>query len=220
MLKILKTKTESGYLFKITTEEGSFEISFEGNLDLYFRNVLDDNTLYDEPYQKTFRITKENYFLYSLFEELYNKIKESRVYEVRENDFLMYGNVSETEENIKNVELWNKQLNYYQKQNPERLFKNNAVEWHCDDYSYNEGNILKVEDGNEEFLVTFIKRVVDTIYSTNSVRFRNSGSRYIPFNFLFMDMYNKLCNYEPENNQIHIEEYLYQKKLMLKRNEK
>ena len=47
---------------------------------------------------------------------------------------------------------------------------------------------------------------------TYSIRFRNSGSRYEPFNICFMQMYNELKNYDSNCHQIHIEEYLYKQK--------
>ncbi len=48
------------------------------------------------------------------------------------------------------------------------------------------------------------------------IRFRNSGSRYSPFNTVFMKMYNDLKEIDDINDyghQIHIEEYIYTKKL-------
>ena len=64
------------------------------------------------------------------------------------------------------------------------------------------------------FNVLFIDKCKDnSIYKSYSVRIRNSGSRYGYFNVIFMRMYNKLCQYEPNFHQIHIEEYMYQKKL-------
>ena len=45
------------------------------------------------------------------------------------------------------------------------------------------------------------------------IRFRNSGSRYDPFNIIFMRMYEKLKKINDVNeygHQIHIEEYLYE----------
>ena len=50
---------------------------------------------------------------------------------------------------------------------------------------------------------------------TRSIRFRNSGSSYQPFNILFMDVFNKLQEYDPNYHQMHIEEYAYQKKLKI-----
>ena len=70
--------------------------------------------------------------------------------------------------------------------------------------------IKKEED---TFIVKFEKSKVEDIFLTYSVRLRNSGSRYDPFNLFFMRMYLNLVNYEPDFHQIHIEEYLWQKKL-------
>ena len=46
-----------------------------------------------------------------------------------------------------------------------------------------------------------------------SVRISNSGSRYGYFNIPFMNMYTKLCEYNPDYHQIHMEEYLYNEKV-------
>ena len=46
------------------------------------------------------------------------------------------------------------------------------------------------------------------------IRFRNSGSRYDPFNIIFMRMYERLKKIDDVNDyghQIHMEEYLYEK---------
>ena len=51
------------------------------------------------------------------------------------------------------------------------------------------------------------------------IRFRNSGSRYDPFNIVFMRMFLKLQQVDDINDfghQIHIEEFLYQKRLLKK----
>ena len=53
-----------------------------------------------------------------------------------------------------------------------------------------------------------IQNVIDEFFSSYCVRLRNSGSRYDPFNILFMNMYYKLCVYEPDYHQVHMEELL------------
>ena len=51
---------------------------------------------------------------------------------------------------------------------------------------------------------------------TVTIRFRNSGSYYHPFNFVFMRHFNKLQEFDPvldnEFHQLHIEELTYQLK--------
>jgi hypothetical protein len=51
------------------------------------------------------------------------------------------------------------------------------------------------------------------IPGTLTIRFRNSGSTYDPFNIVFMKMYQRLQEYNPDYHQIHIEETIYQKTL-------
>ena len=80
MVEINKDKDTKGYdKFKITTNEGSFNIMFGGNLDLYWSYWPKEN-IRDWPLFKTFTITKENYFLYQKVDELYIRIKEQRPY--------------------------------------------------------------------------------------------------------------------------------------------
>ena len=48
------------------------------------------------------------------------------------------------------------------------------------------------------------------------IRISNSGSRYAPFNIVFMRMFTKLQDIDDINDyghQIHIEEYLYNQKV-------
>lgn len=67
-------------------------------------------------------------------------------------------------------------------------------------------------------MIIILKEGYDNEYLLDgliSIRFRNSGSRYAPFNRLFMKMFNKLQFLDDVNDyghQIHIEEYLYNNK--------
>ena len=180
MVEINKEKNSLGYYtFKIQTDEGVFEISFQNNLDLYWR-YINKKYILNEPEEKEFYITKENYFLYSLFEELYNNIKNNN-----QND----------------------------------LFKNNKIDWYSDDFVYENASRLLIEKVNEYFKVTFIKskkEYDDGILMTYSVRISNSGSRYNPQNIEFMNMYDKLKEYENNEHQVHVEEILFQQKLLKK----
>ena len=101
----------------------------------------------------------------------------------------------------------------YDKNNPKRLFKDRNIEWHCDDYPYDIAGTFIIEKLDECYKLTFNKCKVDSIYALYSVRIRNSGSRYGCFNVIFMRMYNKLCDYQSNFHQIHIEEYMYYKRL-------
>ena len=46
-----------------------------------------------------------------------------------------------------------------------------------------------------------------------SIRISNSGSRYLPFNSCFMDLYHNLQKIDPDNYQQHLEEFIYKQKV-------
>lgn len=212
MIKIDKCKNENGYYFFITTDEGKFEISFAGNLDLYWSNIY-MSTLYEEPSFKKFTISKENYFLYSLFEKLYNGVKNCNVFEMNGVDMNLCQNFDELQNRKEQLKIMDYDLKNYQEYNQERLFKNSIIEWHSDDFEYDKASILKILKEGETFVVIFEKSKEVAGIMTYSVVISNSGSRYLPFNMLFMKMYHSLIEYYPEFHQVHIEEVLYQKKL-------
>lgn len=205
MLKMTKSKNGHDYeAFEIETNEGKFNISFEGNLDLYWWYVPNKNIL-EAPQTKEFIITKEDYFIYNTFDELYNSIKNDKPY-----FNLSYDNGNK-----------DKKIKVYDKNNPERLFKNEGIEWHSDDFEYECSSYVRIEKCKEGYKVIFSKSkgniydcTYDTMYMTYSVRFRNRGSRYIPFNTTFMSMYNKLSKYNFNYHQIHMEEYMQYKKTL------
>ena len=197
MVNIEKIKYEKGYIFKIYLDEGIFTITFAGNLDLYF-NYECSNSILEEDKIKTFKITKENYFLYSIFSKLYEYVKNCNIY-------------SDDEEINLDYKL-NDMVRNYEKNNPKRLFQNNIIDFHSDDYSYEDSSRMLIKELEEEIELTFIKGRTDVLPETFAIRICNSGSRHYPFNVLFMQLYNKLIEYEPEFHQIHIEEYLYELK--------
>ena len=200
------------YRFTISTDEGKFYILYAGVLDVYWGyDCLHD--IRKEPDSKSFTITKENYYFYSLLEELYSDVKNCNIFQLDDIDTRFYKNTEEIETKRKDNARWNHNLKKYQKHDPHRLFQNGAIKWHSDDFTYDAASFVRIAKKREKFLITFAKSQEEDHYQSYSVRFRNSGSRYDPFNLLFMKMYNKLVDYDPNYHQIHIEEYLYQKKL-------
>lgn len=209
MIKIDKKIIEDGYKFTITTEEGSFAIIFSGALDLAWKNNYSGSLLEAES-PKIFTITKENYYLYSLFEKLYEDVKNFNINKVDDKE---YENIDDFEEEKKNVEERNNIIKANQIYEEKKLFINDSIEWHCDDFPYDEGGILKISAYEDKFIVSFEKSKNVEGFKNYSVRLRNSGSRYNPFNSLFMEMYRALIKYDPEYHQIHLEEISYQKRL-------
>ena len=195
MLELSKTKNSHGYdCYEIITNEGSIYISFENNMDLYWTYVCQGNILKHSD-SKELYITKENYEIYNFFDALYNSVVHYSVYEENKNFF--------SSEYIP----WAVNEN-----NPEALVSNGIITWHSDDYVYEKASKFSVEKMDDEYKITFTKSKMDNddgLFVTFSVRISNSGSRYNPFNILFMKMYLNLKNYDPNYRQIHMEEVLY-----------
>ena len=202
MVEIKKTKDVEGYdRFKITTENGSFDIMFGGNLDLYWYYWPEENYK-DWPLAKTFTISKENYFIYQKLDELYKNIKEQKPYQSKDE------NVSTVFDSSKLInESPSAQYSY------KNLFQNGIIKWYSDDAPLEEASMLEIKSQEDKYIITFHQGKEDFGFPTYVIRFRNSGSRYEPYNFAFMNMYNSLSEYDPNYHQIHIEEYLYNKKL-------
>ncbi len=70
MLAVERTKDD---VFYIKTNEGKFEISFPGELNLHWKYIYEkDNKEKEDTHE--FSITKENYFIYSLIDKLYTNL--------------------------------------------------------------------------------------------------------------------------------------------------
>ncbi len=202
MVEIKKTKDVEGYdRFKITTENGSFDIMFGGNLDLYWYYWPEENYK-DWPLAKTFTISKENYFIYQKLDELYKNIKEQKPYQSKdENSSIVFDSSKLINDSPKS------QYSY------KNLFQNDIIKWYSDDAPLEEASMLEIKYQEDKYIITFHQGKEDFGFPTYAIRFRNSGSRYEPYNFAFMNMYNSLSEYDANYHQIHIEEYLYNKKL-------
>jgi len=181
--------------FYLKNDNKQFIISFQGNLDLYFSLVNFDK----EPY---FIINKSNNILYQLFDKLYNDVKNCNIFD--------------------NDEL---NRNYIYRSEYKKLFNNDIIEWKSDDYPDEIAQSFRIIKYEDKFKIEFSPLITDKnidyyiepqLKNWISVRIRNSGSKYDPFNIVFMKLYNALCDYEEiDINQINIEEYLYNKKKTL-----
>ena len=201
MLEVEKTQNGHGYdVFRIQTDEGSFYITFENNLDLYWGLEYEENIL-KMPETTSLIITKENYVIYSLIDRLYQRIVSGNPYDEisdEARDMFLKWTLSE--------------------QNDEALVKDGSVCWHSDDYIYENASSVTITPEGDEYIITFKKSKLAYdagLFMTYSVRIRNSGSRYAPFNAAFMEMYQELINYEPEYHQMHLEELMYKPKMRL-----
>lgn len=183
--------------FSFINDKKEFGITFCGNLDLYFYLNNFDN----EPY---FIISKENYIIYEMFDKLYNDIKNCNFFDEEDNEYYQQ---------------------YKDRYIYKSLFKDDVIEWKCDDYPNEIAPSFSIIKDTDSFIIKFNPCVIvdDIGYQYPlilkdwiSVRLRNSGSKYTPFNCIFMKLYNSLCNtQEIDFEQVHIEEYLIKKKKIL-----
>lgn len=165
MIKLEERKSSFANSYKVITDKEYFEIFFAGNLDLYW--VYHPNT--DDVSIKTFNITTENEFLYNEFKTLYNNIKN--------NDPFGNGKID----------------NHFINCNP---YNNGKIVWYSDDAEIEKASSIVIEEDDEKYKITFNKaKEYDSMFDTYSIRFRNSGSRYNPYNFAFMKMYKDMEEY-------------------------
>jgi len=233
-MNITKIETPYGYNdFHIEKDNKILEIVFGGNGDLYW--ILDNNQIdpvsYEEykkelesPYQDIFVITKENYFIYQLFDELIKDIEDSRIYLPTINELELEFDFLCEDKKETSVERCNRlneeHKNYFRYK---LLFQDGIICWHSDEHIFEDADRVKIYRLNDEIILEFssppVKRE-EYIYrmpGRTGVRFRNSGSTYNPYNIIFMRMFQKLQEYTPEYHQIHLEELEYQKRLLRKK---
>ena len=207
-------KIKNGYgSHNINLIDGNKMLSmwFCGNLDLYWTIYDAEKSIYDSTLE--FMITKETYRLYELFDILYNRIKDCQVYKVDNMSIQNCRTMKELQNYLKRIKSANESLLINERKNPERLFKYNVVEWHCDEDSYKEGNVLKIIRHDEDSYLIRIEQRSKNLFNKGSIRFRSKCSKYQPFNSLFMDMFNELQSYNVDDPQIYIEEAIYRRKL-------
>ena len=191
MLHIETNTWEFGPRIKISNKINAFEILFTGTGDLFFAPVINHRKLPTFKGPIYFTISLEDGFLYESFINLYNKICAYAPFDYDKN-FLQSSKTKEQE---------------YQKRKDcfrdYPLVQENIISWHSDDECPENSSILNIKQlNNKNIQLEFIKNHhEDPFYMTYSIRFRNSGSYYDPFNFRFMELYNNLCNYYVKSNQ-------------------
>ena len=202
MIELKQSKNYYNYdVFDIVTNEGILEISYQNNLDLYWAYKYKD-TIDKEDKIKEIIIDKENYYIYLLFDELYDSIKT--------HDPWKYFPSKDIFSHNKNTIDYN------------NLYHDDMITWYSDDFANtNLASNFSIKKEEDKYIVTIVRSEEEptngNYFKTFSVRIRTSGSRYGEYYIAFMTMYQKLKQYNYNNHQIHIEEYLYnQKRRVLK----
>ena len=221
---IVKKKKNDYNYYDISLNEGNKTLSFwfGGNGDLYW-NINNDNC--EEEYKHdTFYITKENYDIYVLFNKLYEDIKDINIFDL--NDIPFYCNSKE--EYLEEINYEKRRYKELNASNYNELFneEEKIITWYSDEVPHEVANYVTIKKEEDKYKIEFNtqpdKEGYDNEYNMFglSIRFRNSGSSYDPFNIVFMRMYNELQKIDEIYYQSHIEECLYNKKLVLKKDDK
>lgn len=183
----------------LTEDNKLLKIQLMNNGDLYWK--IDDNK---DSKIKLFEIKKKDYQVYELFEILYNDIKNKNIYNIY-NEI----NMCTSKEQIQKVyNSYEQEKNYIC--DYEDINSDLSITWVSDNNYYNISNFVTILKEDDKFRLIFNLR---DYQSRNVIQFSNSCSRYKPYNICFMKHFRNLYNLEINKNQIHIDEYLYLKKV-------
>ena len=177
MIKVKKSYTDYCYeCFYIKTEEGTFKIYRDYNLNLCWSPVIDDEISND---YFEYTITKDNKYVYKLFDELYCSIIEKKPFK--------YCRYDAEDSVFDEIDC--------------ELVQDGVIEWHSDCFEYDAASILKIDkNSNDDYVIAFKKSkiVSDDVspFSTFAVCINSGISRYNPYNDTFIDMYNKFKGYD------------------------
>lgn len=199
----IKRKANDFHMYDYELNDGKniFQILFGGTLDLYFVLRTKNEIPYEGKTNIDFIISKDNYELYSLFDTLYNDVINIRLYD-------------------------EERLNHGYKRRREYkslVSKDKKITWMSDDEPDNIADRVVISKEEDSYKLTFrrVESTNDPQYFRSgysiTIRFRNSGSRYEPFNIAFMKLYRDVQSIDPDYHQIDIEEVAYNQKVLSKK---
>ncbi len=140
-MKVIKEENEFGMTVYLKEKDKYLAFFFGGNLDLYIilrhQNELDNSIV----------ITKENYSVYKLFNELFNDIDNINIFDIQNKHFktkeekdIFYKNYNENIERKRIDYKLNNISNYNE------LFdkETNTITWYSDETGKEVSNVLKI----------------------------------------------------------------------------
>ncbi len=203
-MKIDRKKNSMGdfYDYCLMDNNKMLYIFFANNLDLYMLLCTDKLLPPNKNITLDFDITKEDYDIYRIFDRLHSAFVNSK-----ENNadapFFQKSITTEYGEPYEVAPLVDENLN---------------INWISDNGPAVLEDRLVISKEEDSYKLAFIRndKPMDFGFKTNSgigIRFRNSGSRYNPFNCVFMELYDNLQKVNPEYHQISFEELDYQEKV-------
>lgn len=187
----------NSYDYCLTDGNKKLTILFARCLDLYIMINDDQFMKYAEAKTIHFDITKADYDIFRLFDSLYQDIINCKVFDLHD---------------VRNTCRYEYEKLVDDKQ---------CITWISDDDREEIGDRFTLSKLNDDvYRLIFYRndKIPDFGFKNPmyiSVRIRNSGSRYKPFNCVFMKMYHELQDIDPNFRQIHLEELQYIKKCSL-----
>jgi len=177
LLKDGQTSFKDIYL---QNENKTFCMSFMDVGDLFW--IINKSERYST--KETFDISSTEKDVYKLFEELYKTISTASITNNKDIDNYLKIQLTKT-----------------------GLFNENTktIEWHSDETYFDSDDIVKIikEENNYHLEFTRPEKYEDPYHMGSgriiSIRFRNSGSYYNPFNVAFMNMFNNAQKLKEKN---------------------
>ncbi len=157
MLKYNKIKTDFGYTINIYDSNKILTITFGGNLDLYWYLSSKEKKEVD-----TFEITKENYFLYSLFDILYNDIVNCNLFKVYDEELSFVNSIKELQKIHNRKKELNKIFSEYEEY--KRLYNGEYICWYSDDDSIKDANYVKIIKDDDKYILEFFLILNQILY--------------------------------------------------------
>ena len=169
----------SGNSIQFVDEDKYMEMLLASSYDLHFK-------FYSIGESKSFEITKEDYFIYEKFSNLYEKIKNNEVYDLGALDLKDINSKEELEyqkELLKDLNERSKKKGHY-----DELFHDDIITVKTDNSDTNN-DYFTLEKEEDKFTFTFNN-------NSSVIKICNGDSYYRPYNILFMECFNELMKYD------------------------
>ncbi len=219
LVKLVKNDNKT-YDIKLIDGSKKLTIMYGGNGDLYWSLINDDWDVFFEGITDYFDITKENYEVYRAFEVLLLDIQKINISGEVTNFPVGVETEEEQREYLLKFEAEKENYRKYNMANYNNLYdaENNEVTWISDELAEEVANEVTISKQDEIIRLSFKTKPSIAGYDRNyfdfgmiSIRFRNSGSRYRPFNLIFMRMFNELQTLGVANDLEHSKQLKRQK---------
>lgn len=202
----MKIETEKTQWFTdvyLINEEKYVAFSLKGTGDVYWWLKRTDGYSYefDAHNKDEFIIDKENIEIYNLFDQLFSDIENVDIYDESFNEDKTKAEIRRYKDRFRK----NGEGNYFDLYNKEEK----TITWYSDETANEVCNYLKIKKKEDSFELDFHTQPYIPGYCRDfntstyiPIRFRNSGSKYNPFNAVFLRMYMNMVKVASKQKQL------------------